>query len=40
MVEQEAEIPKVAKIIALISLVLWIVTILSASEIPALEGLG
>ncbi len=29
-----------AKIIALISLLLWIVTILSASEIPALEGLG
>lgn len=34
------EIPKAAKIIALISLLLWIVTILSASEIPALEGLG
>src|SRR5579883_1734669 len=29
-----SEIPKAAKIIALISLVLWIVTILSASEIP------
>jgi hypothetical protein len=34
------EIPRAAKIIALISLLLWIVTILSASEIPALEGLG
>ena len=32
--------PTAAKIIALISLLLWIVTILSASEIPALEGLG
>ena len=37
---QAPEIPRAAKIIALISLVLWIVTILSASEIPALEGLG
>lgn len=37
---EEAEIPNWAKIIALISLLLWIVTILSASEIPALEGLG
>ena len=37
---QSPEIPNAAKIIALISLVLWIVTILSASEIPALEGLG
>jgi hypothetical protein len=35
-----AEIPTYAKIIALISLLLWVVTILSASEIPALEGLG
>jgi hypothetical protein len=35
-----AEIPTYAKVIALISLLLWIVTILSASEIPALEGLG
>jgi uncharacterized membrane protein YtjA (UPF0391 family) len=34
------DIPTAAKIIALISLVLWIITILSASEIPALEGLG
>jgi len=34
------EIPSYAKIIALISLLLWIGTILSASEIPALEGLG
>lgn len=32
------EIPRAAKIIALIALVLWIMTILSASEIPALEG--
>jgi hypothetical protein len=29
-----------AKMIALLSLLLWIVTIVSASEIPALEGLG
>jgi hypothetical protein len=29
-----------AKIIALVSLLLWIATILSASEIPALAGLG
>ena len=34
------EIPTSAKIIALISLLLWIATILSASEIPAMEGLG
>ena len=34
------EIPTAAKIIALVSLFLWIATILSASEIPALEGLG
>ena len=37
---QLAEIPTSAKIIALISLLLWILTILSASEIPAMEGLG
>jgi hypothetical protein len=37
---QNPEIPRAAKIIALISLLLWVVTILSASEIPALEGLG
>jgi hypothetical protein len=37
---QNPEIPQAAKIIALISLLLWIATILSASEIPALEGLG
>lgn len=37
---QSPEIPRAAKIIALISLLLWVVTILSASEIPALEGLG
>jgi hypothetical protein len=37
---QGKEVPRAAKIIALISLLLWIVTILSASEIPALEGLG
>jgi amino acid transporter len=37
---QLAEIPTSAKIIALISLTLWILTILSASEIPAMEGLG
>jgi hypothetical protein len=34
------ETPSAAKIIALLSLLLWIATILSASEIPALEGLG
>jgi amino acid transporter len=37
---QAAEIPTAAKIIAVVSLLLWIATILSASEIPALEGLG
>jgi uncharacterized membrane protein YtjA (UPF0391 family) len=34
------EIPTSAKVIATISLLLWILSILSASEIPALEGLG
>ena len=34
------EIPAAAKVIAFISLLLWIATILSASEIPSLEGLG
>jgi hypothetical protein len=34
------EIPNWAKIVAGIALILWIVTILSASEIPAMEGLG
>lgn len=34
------EIPQLGKIIAFIALILWIATILSASEIPALEGLG
>jgi hypothetical protein len=34
------EIPTSGKVIAAISLLLWILTILSASEIPALEGLG
>jgi hypothetical protein len=37
---ESSETPSVAKIIALISLALWIATIVSASEIPALEGLG
>jgi hypothetical protein len=37
---QNSETPSIAKIIALISLLLWIATILSASEIPSLEGLG
>lgn len=37
---QAAEIPRIAKIIALASLLLWILTILCASEIPSLEGLG
>jgi hypothetical protein len=35
-----AEIPTAAKIIALISLLLWIATIVTSSEIPSLEGLG
>ena len=34
------EIPNWARIIAAIALLLWVVTILSASEIPAMEGLG
>ena len=34
------EIPASAKVIAAIALLLWILTILSASEIPAMEGLG
>jgi len=33
-------VPTVAKIVAAVSLLLWIGAILSASEIPALEGLG
>lgn len=37
---QLPNIPSSAKVIAAISLLLWILTILSASEIPALEGLG
>ncbi|PYU31495.1 MAG: hypothetical protein DMG31_12065 [Acidobacteria bacterium] len=37
---QDPAVPRAAKIIALISLLLWVATILSASEIPALEGLG
>jgi hypothetical protein len=37
---QAPEIPRVAKIIAIISLLLWILTILCASEIPSMEGLG
>jgi len=37
---QARAIPTSAKIIALVSLLLWIATILSASEIPALDGLG
>ena len=35
-----SEIPTSAKVIAAIALLLWIATILSASEIPAMEGLG
>jgi hypothetical protein len=34
------EIPTSAKVIATIALLLWVLTILSASEIPAMEGLG
>jgi amino acid transporter len=37
---QAPKIPTAAKIVALISLLLWIVTIVASSEIPALEGLG
>jgi hypothetical protein len=33
-------IPTSLKVVALLSLLLWVATILSASEIPALEGLG
>ena len=35
-----AEIPMGLKVVALISLLLWVATIVLASEIPALEGLG
>ena len=34
------EIPMWAKILAVVALLFWIGTILSASEIPAMEGLG
>ena len=34
------EIPNSARVIAAIALLLWVLTILSASEIPAMEGLG
>lgn len=34
------EVPAWAKIVAAIALLLWIGTILTASEIPAMEGLG
>jgi len=37
---ESPDTPSAAKLIALISLLLWIATIVSASEIPALEGLG
>lgn len=37
---RSAEIPTAAKIVAFLSILLWVATILSASEIPALEGLG
>lgn len=37
---QQSKIPTWAKLVALLSLLLWIASILSASEIPALEGLG
>ncbi len=36
----EPEIPMWAKVVAALALLCWIGTILSASEIPALEGLG
>lgn len=35
-----SKIPTWAKILALVALLFWIGTILSASEIPAMEGLG
>jgi hypothetical protein len=34
------EIPAWAKVVAAIALLSWIATILMASEIPAMEGLG
>ena len=37
---QSVETPNWAKVVALVSLLLWIATIVSASEIPAMEGLG
>jgi hypothetical protein len=37
---EASETSSVAKIIALLSLLLWIATIVSASEIPSIEGLG
>jgi hypothetical protein len=37
---QLSEVPTWAKILALVCLLLWVGTILSASEIPAMEGLG
>jgi len=36
----QSEIPMWAKVLAALALLFWIGTILSASEIPALEGLG
>ena len=35
-----SDTPAAAKMIALICLLLWVATIVSASEVPALEGLG
>jgi hypothetical protein len=37
---EPSETPSIAKVIALVSLLLWVATIVMASEIPALEGLG
>jgi hypothetical protein len=37
---ETSDTPSAAKLIALVSLVLWVATIVAASEIPALEGLG
>jgi len=37
---QAPDIPTIARIIAVISILLWVATILCSSEIPALEGLG
>lgn len=37
---QAPDIPTIAKIIAVIAILLWVASIVTSSEIPALEGLG